>query len=347
MLNEEDEALLAVATSAGSPGHRRALARLVTLIESARPDHRARAEALLRAVLPRSGGALRLGVSGVPGAGKSTLIDALGRRALADGRQVAVLTVDPSSRISGGALLGDKTRMADLATCERAFVRPSPSRGVLGGVAERTRETLLLMEAAGYDLVIVETMGVGQSEANVADMVDVLMLLQLPHGGDELQAIKKGVVEWADLIVVNKADLDVDGATRARMQIEAALGLHATASRPWPTPVLQMSATHERDVAALWRRILEIEALSRKHGVLQGRRRSQALAWMWDRIEGGLRTAFRHDARVRRELPGLSSQVAEGTLMPSEAARQLLRCMGLTPDEDIRQPDAPPSDGPP
>ncbi|MCB2022302.1 MAG: methylmalonyl Co-A mutase-associated GTPase MeaB, partial [Burkholderiaceae bacterium] len=218
----------------GAPGaaQRRALAKAITLLESTRADHRARADALLNALLPHSGKAFRLGISGVPGVGKSTFIEALGLYLIARDMRVAVLAIDPSSSVSGGSILGDKTRMERLATDEHAYVRPSPASGTLGGVAEKTREAMLVCEAAGHDVVIVETVGVGQSETAVAGMTDMFVLLQLPNAGDELQAIKKGVMELADLVVINKADLDEDAATRSRAQITSAMRLFGQHGRP-------------------------------------------------------------------------------------------------------------------
>ena len=220
-----DQALVDDVLGAPGPRQRRAMAKAITLLESTRADHRQRADALLDALLPQAGGAFRLGISGVPGVGKSTFIEALGLWLIAHGHRVAVLAVDPSSSVSGGSILGDKTRMEQLSVHERAFIRPSPASGTLGGVAEKTREAMLVAEAAGYDIVIVETVGVGQSETAVAGMTDMFVLLQLPNAGDDLQAIKKGVMELADLVVINKADLDPDAATRARAQITSALRL--------------------------------------------------------------------------------------------------------------------------
>jgi LAO/AO transport system kinase len=224
----------------GAPAvQRRAIAKAITLLESTRPDHQAQGDELLSALLPHTGKSFRLGISGVPGVGKSTFIEALGLYLIAQGKRVAVLTVDPSSTVSGGSILGDKTRMELLSVQERAFIRPSPSSGTLGGVAEKTRDAIAVCEAAGYDVVIVETVGVGQSETAVANMTDMFVLMQLPNAGDDLQAIKKGVMELADLVVINKADLDPDAATRARLQIKAALrllGLHGRDPHPSPLP---------------------------------------------------------------------------------------------------------------
>jgi LAO/AO transport system kinase len=246
-----DQGLHADVTGAPGPAQRRAVAKTITLLESTRPDHRARADALLNALLPHSGRSFRLGISGVPGVGKSTFIEALGLFLIERGHRVAVLAVDPSSSISGGSILGDKTRMERLSMDTRAYIRPSPSSGTLGGVAEKTREAMLVCEAAGHDVVIVETVGVGQSETAVAGMTDMFVLLQLPNAGDDLQAIKKGVMELADLVVINKADLDEAAATRARAQISSSLrliGLHGNPDhlhhdqQVWHPEVLQLSA---------------------------------------------------------------------------------------------------------
>lgn len=303
-------------------GERRALAKAITLIESTRPEHRREADALLTAVLPFSGGALRLGLSGVPGVGKSTFIEALGLYLIGCGHRVAVLAVDPSSSVSGGSILGDKTRMERLSVHEQAFIRPSPSGGNLGGVAEKTRETLLLCEAAGYDVVLVETVGVGQSETAVADMTDVFALLQLPNAGDDLQAIKKGVMEVADLVVINKADLDPDAATRAEAHITSALRLFTQHGRTsaWRARVLRMSALKGEGLAAFWDAVLAC----RDARDLVARRRRQALTWMWERIDSGLREAFRAHPRVRELLPPISAEVSAGVLPASAAARKLL-----------------------
>ncbi|MCI4440045.1 methylmalonyl Co-A mutase-associated GTPase MeaB [Tibeticola sp.] len=307
----------------GAPmAQRRALAKAITLIESTRPEHRAEADALLTALLPHTGGAFRLGLSGVPGVGKSTFIEALGLYLIEQGHRVAVLAVDPSSSVSGGSILGDKTRMERLSVHERAFIRPSPSGGTLGGVAEKTRETMLLCEAAGYDVVIVETVGVGQSETAVAGMTDVFVLMQLPNAGDDLQAIKKGVMEVADLIVINKADLDPDAATRAEAQITSALRLftqHGRASE-WRARVLRLSALKGQGIPEFWAAV----AAYRAARDIAARRREQALAWMWERIDSGLREAFRTHPRVRELLPRLSAEVSAGTLPASTAARKLL-----------------------
>jgi LAO/AO transport system kinase len=316
-------AALAAAPATARPGARRALAKAITLIESTRGEDRAAADALLAELLPQAGRSLRLGISGVPGVGKSTFIEALGLFLVERGHRVAVLAVDPSSSLSGGSILGDKTRMERLSVHPQAFIRPSPASGTLGGVAEKTREAMLLCEAAGHDVVLVETVGVGQSETAVAGMTDLFVLLQLPNAGDDLQAIKKGVMELADLIVVNKADIDEAAATRARAQIASALryvGPHAHAG----TPVLQLSALRGSGLPEFWQAVQQFADARRTSGRLAERRRTQDQAWMWERIESGLRQRFRDHPAVREALPGLSRQVQEGSVPASVAARRLL-----------------------
>ena len=302
---------------------RRAIAKSITLLESTRADHRTQADQLLTDLLPHTGKALRVGISGVPGVGKSTFIEVLGLHLIAQGHRVAVLAVDPSSSLSGGSILGDKTRMERLTMDERAFIRPSPASGTLGGVAEKTREAMLVCEAAGYNVVIVETVGVGQSETAVANMTDLFVLLQLPNAGDDLQAIKKGVMEIADLVVINKADLDEAAATRARAQITSAmrwLGPHTHAV----TQVMQLSALKGSGIEEFWQRVLRFRDERAASGAFAQRRQTQDQAWMWERIEAGLRQGFKGHNAVRGALPTLSTQVREGRLAPSVAARQLL-----------------------
>jgi LAO/AO transport system kinase len=322
---------------ADKPGlQRRAIAKAITLLESTREDHRTQADELLTALLPNTGKALRLGISGVPGVGKSTFIEVLGLNLIARGHRVAVLTIDPSSTVSGGSILGDKTRMEQLSVQARAYIRPSPSSGTLGGVAEKTREAMLVCEAAGYDVVIVETVGVGQSETAVANMTDMFVLMQLPNAGDDLQAIKKGVMELADLVVINKADIDADAAMRAQAQITSAmrlLGLVNNAmgkaqadvyDQHWHPQVLQLSALRNQGVDAFWTAVSRFRELQTANGMLAQRRQQQSLAWMWERIEAGLKTAFRQDPAVASLLPALAAQVASGQLPASSAVRQLL-----------------------
>jgi len=330
-----------------APGQRRALAKAITLIESTREDHRASADALIEALMPHAGGALRLGISGVPGVGKSTFIETLGLRLVEAGHRVAVLAVDPSSSVSGGSILGDKTRMERLSMHPQAYIRPSPAAGTLGGVAEKTREALVACEAAGFDIVLVETVGVGQSEIAVAGMTDMFVLLQLPNAGDDLQAIKKGVMELADLVVVNKADLDTHAATRAQATLTSALRLgagsshreavhpahadtsaHAAAgshsSRPWRPRAMQVSALKGEGLDTFWAAVTEFRNLQQSQGRLAERRREQDGAWMWERISAGLQQRFHAHPAVRAALPRASQDVQSGRLAPSVAARQLL-----------------------
>jgi len=312
---------------------RRAMAKAITLLESTRSDHRALADELLTAMLPHTGKSFRLGISGVPGVGKSTFIEALGLYLINQGHRVAVLAVDPSSTVSGGSILGDKTRMEHLSVHAQAYIRPSPSSGTLGGVAEKTRESMLVCEAAGYDVVVVETVGVGQSETAVANMTDMFCLLQLPNAGDDLQAIKKGVMELADLVVINKSDIDVNAATRAEAQITSALRLLGMHGNPdnmhhnetqWHPKVVKISALLGQGVDAFWAAVSEFKGLQTNNGRFDMRRQHQALSWMWERIDAGLKQTFRAQPRVQALLPDLSQQVGAGQLAASTAARQLL-----------------------
>jgi LAO/AO transport system kinase len=315
------------------PVQRRAMAKAITLLESTRTDHRVLADELLTAMLPHTGKSFRLGISGVPGVGKSTFIEALGLYLIEQGHRVAVLTIDPSSTVSGGSILGDKTRMEFLSVHDQAYIRPSPSSGTLGGVAEKTRESMLVCEAAGYDVVIVETVGVGQSETAVANMTDMFVLLQLPNAGDDLQAIKKGVMEIADLVVINKADIDATAATRAQLQITSALqllGMHGGSGHAhrntevWHPKVVQLSALLGQGVDAFWDAVGEFQTIQKQNGRFSERRQNQALSWMWERIDAGLKQNFRAQPRVQTLLPQLSQQVAAGQLAASTASRQLL-----------------------
>jgi len=305
-------------------GNRRALAKAITLVESTHAEHRALGETLLAALLPHTGGAIRMGISGAPGAGKSTFIEALGLKLTGAGHRVAVLAVDPSSALSGGSILGDKTRMEELSRHPHAFIRPSPSGGTLGGVAARTREAMLACEAAGFDVVIVETVGVGQSETAVAGMTDVFVLLQLPNAGDDLQAIKRGITELADVIVYNKIDLDPKAANLAMGQMKNALTLFHPATAGWRPTVLGISATRREGIDAFWREVVRCRDTLAASGELADKRRRQSLDWMWALIDTGLRERFRAHPGVRAALPECSAQVANGTLTPTAAATRLL-----------------------
>lgn len=305
-------------------GQRRALAKAITLVESTRADHQQRAQHVLNALLPRTGGAVRLGISGVPGAGKSTFIEALGVWLIERGHRLAVLAVDPSSTVSGGSILGDKTRMELLSQREEAFIRPSPSAGSLGGVAEKTREAMLLCEASGYDVIIVETVGVGQSETTVAGMVDMFCLLQLPNAGDDLQAIKKGIVEIADIVVINKADIDPAATEVTRAQWRNALHMLRPASPRWSPPVIGLSALRKQGIADFWAQVEGFRAALEPTGELAAKRRQQALSWMWQLIDAELRLRFRRHRGVQQELSALTGSVERGEVTAFAAAHALL-----------------------
>ena len=324
-------------TQGDGAAQRRAIAKAITLLESTRADHRTQADALLTALLPHTGKSFRLGISGVPGVGKSTFIEVLGLYLIDQGHRVAVLTVDPSSTVSGGSILADKTRMEKLSVHGKAYIRPSPSSGTLGGVAEKTREAMLVCEAAGYDIVIVETVGVGQSETAVANMTDMFVLMQLPNAGDDLQAIKKGVMELADLVVINKADIDPDAATRAEAMIMSSLrllGLHGAPGhdphneQQWHPKVMQLSALLGQGIDKFWLTVREFRALQSANGRLAARRQTQALAWMWERIEAGLKQSFRAHPRVREQLQATTDAVLKNLISPSTAANILLSSHG-------------------
>ena len=305
-------------------GDRTVLSRAITLIESKRADHRHAAAALTQALLRQTGKAVRVGITGAPGVGKSTAIDALGRMLTGQGHKVAVLAVDPSSRRTGGSILADKTRMAHLANDPNAFIRPSPSSGTLGGVAARTRETMLLCEAAGYDVVLVETVGVGQSEIAVADMTDFFLVLALPGAGDELQALKKGVVELADMIAVSKADGDnVARAKLAAAQYGAALNILAPRSPHWSPPVVTCSAATGDGIAALWTHVLDHRRRLAASGELATRRGEQQVKWMWTMLEERLFAPLRTDRALKAALPKIEAEVAAGRLAPATAVEQI------------------------
>jgi LAO/AO transport system kinase len=306
-------------------GDRRALARAITLIESSREDHRRAAEAMLQAALPAPRASIRLGISGAPGVGKSTFIEAFGLHVTGAGHRLAVLAIDPSSRRGGGSILGDKTRMAELARNAAAFIRPSPAGGTLGGVARRTRETLLLCEAAGFEIVIVETVGIGQSETAVADMVDMFVLLMQPGGGDELQGIKKGVVELADLILVNKADgAFAAAAKRAVAEYRNALRLLRPTSPHWTPETLAVSALEGKNIAKTWQTVLRYRQAMEADGAFAARRAEQARAALWAEIGAGLLDQLRVSPVLRDRLPAIEAEVMGGLAAPAVAARRLL-----------------------
>jgi len=306
-------------------GNRRALARAITQAESIRKDHQEQAQNLLTELLPDTGKSIRVGISGTPGVGKSTFIEAFGRYLTGLGHKVAVLTIDPSSKRTGGSILGDKTRMEELSRDPNAFIRPSPSGGSLGGVARRTREVMLLCEAAGYDVILIETVGVGQSETTVADMVDIFMLLLAPAGGDELQGIKRGVMELADLIVINKADGDlIPVARRAASEYRGAVGLMRPKSKNWTPKVLMTSALKKVGIEELWQTIGEYRDARGADTELKEQRAEQAAAWMWSEIDDSLMNHLREHPQVSRMLPVKEAAVMAGELSPTAAARDLL-----------------------
>ncbi|MER5863354.1 methylmalonyl Co-A mutase-associated GTPase MeaB [Kitasatospora sp. NPDC002040] len=302
-------------------GSRAYIARAITLVESTRPDHRALAQQLLARLLPHSGRAVRVGVTGVPGVGKSTFIEALGTMLTARGHRVAVLAVDPSSSLTGGSILGDKTRMEKLAVDPNAFVRPSPTAGTLGGVARATRESMVVMEAAGYDVVLVETVGVGQSETTVADMVDSFLLLTLARTGDQLQGIKKGVLELADLVAVNKADGPHETEARAAArELAGALRLLQAPDAAWTPPVLTCSGRDGSGLEELWERLRQHREILDATGGLDAKRRSQQVDWTWAMVHDQLLARLHEHPEVRRLAPGLEQRVREGTLTATTAA---------------------------
>ncbi|MFK5986123.1 MAG: methylmalonyl Co-A mutase-associated GTPase MeaB [Pseudomonadota bacterium] len=306
-------------------GNRRALSRAITLVESTRADHRIQADSLLQILSAHAGGSIRIGVSGVPGAGKSTFIESIGLHITKQGLRLAVLAVDPSSAINGGSIMGDKTRMELLSRCPGAFIRPSPSSGTLGGVTRRTRETLLLCEAAGYDVVIVETVGVGQSETAVADMTDMFLLLLLPSGGDELQGIKRGIMELADLVLVNKAD----GAMLAMANHSAAdyiraLGLIHPRTRDWRVPVKTCSSLNGTGIADIWDLIGKYHNLLTTTNELTERRAKQAKAWLWAEIAENLLSSFIENSDVKGKIADFEAAVMSGSLPPTLAASELI-----------------------
>ena len=309
-------------------GDRAALARAITLIESRRTDHQAQARDLVQTLLPSTGSAIRVGITGSPGVGKSTTIDALGMDLIGRGHRVAVLAVDPSSARTGGSILGDKTRMARLSAETAAYIRPSPAAGTLGGVAAKTREAMLLCEAAGFDVVLVETVGIGQSETAVCDMTDFFLALMLPGAGDELQGIKKGLVELADMIAVNKADGDnLARARTAAAEYQAALHILTPRSEHWFPPVVTYSALTEYGIAQLWQKILDHRTAMAASGDFAGRRRAQQVKWMWAMLEDRLKAALRADPAMRAKVKQTEAAVADGRIAPAIAANTLTKLL--------------------
>lgn len=311
-------------------GDRATLARAITLVESTRPEHARQAALLLQELLPHTGRAIRLGITGVPGVGKSTTIDQLGMNLVAAGHKVAVLAVDPTSKRTGGSILGDKTRMSQLALSDKAFIRPSPTSGTLGGVTRKTRETMALVEAAGFDVVIVETVGVGQSEVAVADMVDFFLVLLLAGGGDDLQGIKKGIIELADMIAINKADGDnVTRAERAASEYRGALQIFTPKSALWIPPVVTISGQTNKGLDTLWGKIIEHRDRMTANGEHAMRRQRQAVHWMHDMIEDRLLSLLRSNPRVAARLPEIERAVSAGTLLPTLAVEEIVELLGL------------------
>jgi LAO/AO transport system kinase len=306
-------------------GDRRALARAITLVESTRRDHRDEARALLEELMPHTGGSIRVGISGSPGVGKSTFIEALGNHLVDEGHRVAVLTVDPSSAISGGSILGDKTRMETLSRRPEAYIRPSPSGNTLGGVTRRSRETLLLCEAARFDVIIVETVGVGQSETKVADMTDMFVLLLLPGGGDQLQGIKRGIMELADLILINKADGDTEAlAAQSAIEYRNALQLLRPRSPDWKVEVQTCSARDNIGVADAWAVIKRHQDTLQSSGELASRRAEQARSWLWSEVKDSLLADLTENAEVRKHIKDLEEAASEGRMSAAAAAERLL-----------------------
>ncbi len=306
-------------------GKRRAMSRAITLVESSREDHRAQAASMLDGLTPAAGNAFRIGISGVPGVGKSTFIEAIGNHIADQGHRVAVLAVDPSSAITGGSILGDKTRMETLSRREDVFIRPSPTGGTLGGVTRRTRESMLICEAAGYDVVIVETVGVGQSETAVADMTDMFLLMLLPGGGDELQGIKRGIMELADMIIVNKADGELAVTARhSASDYLSALKLLHPRTRNWRVPVKICSALENNGIEDVWQTVEEYRATISSSDELTERRALQSKTWMWAEISESLITALRSDPAAHARINQLEQAVIEGKLPPTLAASELI-----------------------
>ena len=306
-------------------GDRRLIAKTITVVESSLAAHQRLAQKIVDLALPYTGKAIRLGITGVPGVGKSTFIESLGTMLVKKGHRVAVLAVDPSSKRSGGSVLADKTRMEKLAVEEKAFIRPSPSGGTLGGVARKTRETMIACEAAGFDVIIVETVGVGQSETTVASMVDFFLVLMIAGAGDELQGIKKGILELADAVAVNKADGDnIERAEFARKQYETALHFLAPSSPNWTPPVLTCSALEMIDIDVIWENVLKHHRTFTQTGELKANRKKQAVDWMWSLVKDGLKDRFYQNPEVKKILPETIKEVENGTIASTVAASRLL-----------------------
>ncbi len=311
-------------------GDRAMIGRAITLVESRADRHQALAQDVLTRLLPHAGKAHRVGISGVPGVGKSTFIETFGTNLTQAGHRVAVLAVDPTSSRSGGSILGDKTRMAKLAADENAYIRPSPTQGHLGGVNRVTRETMIVCEAAGFDVVLVETVGTGQSETEVADMVDFFLVLMLPGAGDELQGVKKGILELADCVAVNKCDVDERKARGAKRDYENALHIMTPASANWTPPVLMLSGLSNIGLDALWEKILDHRRVLTGTGELQAKRREQLRSWMWALVRARLVQAFERHPAVGAQLPAMEQAVSDGRLPPTKAAEDLLAVFGVT-----------------
>ncbi|MDB9734651.1 methylmalonyl Co-A mutase-associated GTPase MeaB [Porticoccaceae bacterium] len=306
-------------------GDRRALAKAITLVESTRSDHRQQTAALLETLMPHTGKSIRVGISGAPGVGKSTFIEALGTYLIELGHSVAVLAVDPSSAVTGGSILGDKTRMETLAFAEKAFVRPSPAGSTLGGVTRRSRESILLCEASGFDVILVETVGVGQSETAVADMTDMFLLLLLPSGGDELQGIKRGIMELADLIVVNKSDGEqITLANQTMLDYRSAVHFLTSRFDGWQTPVMACSSVNNQGVTEVWAEVDRFKATIYEDGRLQQQRAQQAKAWMWSEMAESLVVDLKSDPSIKRMIPELESAVLDGSLPATVAAQRMI-----------------------
>lgn len=312
-------------------GDRALLARAITLVESTNPEHGRIAQTVLQELLPKTGHAIRLGITGVPGVGKSTTIDQLGMNLIAEGKKVAVLAIDPTSKRTGGSILGDKTRMTALSQERNAFIRPSPSSGTLGGVTKKTRETMALVEAAGFDIVIVETVGVGQSEVAVADMVDFFLVLLLAGGGDDLQGIKKGIIELADMIAINKADGDnITRAERAAQDYRAALQIFTPHGATWFPPVITVSGRDNRGLGELWIKVAEHRSKMMATGEFLKRRQGQAVEWMRDMLEDRMMGALKSNPRVAAELSGIEDAVSQGALLPTLAVDRIMSLVGIS-----------------